>query len=161
VGRGRGDIGSTKALTVGTTLFADAGTLSLGSGGSLNGGTVSNSGATVTFSGGTLNGVTWQGPLTIGGSAETATMIGMETLTGAGGTGPGTLSVTGANDVLTVLGTVVDTGGASVNAGTVLFEKGRERNDWRCDHQQRDIRPTQLDAQFHRQFEQQRILGGR
>jgi hypothetical protein len=114
----------TNALAVGTSLDAAAGTLSLGSGGSLNGGTVVAGGAAFAFAGGILHGVTWQGPLTVSGNAASVTITGVDTLTGAGGSGAGSLTVSGPGDIVTITGTLVDTGALTVNAGAVEFQNG-------------------------------------
>ena len=68
--------------------------------------------------------MTWQGPLTVSGSAASLTMTGADTLTGAGGSGAGSLTVSGQGAILTITGTLVDAGPLTVNAGAVQIQNG-------------------------------------
>jgi len=105
-------------FTLATTLAVDSGTtLSLGSGGLINGGTVIANGGTEVFAGGTLNGVVLQGPLTLSGSAASLVLVGLDTLFDTNGAGSGALSLTGANDSVTVSGSLTGAGTVSLGAG--------------------------------------------
>ena len=87
-------INSGPAVTVGSTeltnLLLDADVL---------GGTIANTGGTLLVSGGTLNGVTFQGPLDLANETQLAVSGGLA-LAGANGTGIGTINAGGFGDAL-------------------------------------------------------------
>jgi hypothetical protein len=97
-------------LTLGTTLSVAAGTLSLASGGVISGGTISIGDAgTLLSTGGTLAGMTIEGPLTLGSLLESLTLSGTTHLTGPAGSGAGTINLTGEDNALSVYGKLVGT----------------------------------------------------
>lgn len=83
-------------LTIGTTLTLTAGTFTLNSGGTIVGGTLSATGGTYKWNGGTLSGVTYDGALGLSANAVLRIKGGL-TATGVNGTGPGTINATGSN----------------------------------------------------------------
>jgi hypothetical protein len=81
------------------------GVLQLAGGGTISQAIITNQGGTIALSGGTLDGVTYQGPLDLSaGSASVIVKDGI-TLTGANGSGSGTINLTGPNSVLYASGT--------------------------------------------------------
>jgi antigen 43 len=80
------------------TMALDVGTLVLG--GVLLGESITNSGVTLAFSGGTLDGVVWQGALALNNGGSINIKDGI-TLLNAGGTTPGTLAM-GSNSFVNI-----------------------------------------------------------
>jgi hypothetical protein len=84
----------------GGTLNAGSGTqlvtVTLTSGGMVGGGTIVDQGGGFVFSGGTLNNVTYQGPLELTNQAAQAIISNGLAVTGTGGSLPGTIDLTGA-----------------------------------------------------------------
>jgi hypothetical protein len=94
-------LGSGGTLTLAGTdaaLVLNAGTLTLA--GLLQGGTVEADSATVQL-GGTLDGVTWLGPLTFG-AGEALTAVDGLTVKTAAGTSPGTIDMSAGGDTLSL-----------------------------------------------------------
>jgi RHS repeat-associated protein len=85
-------------LTLASTLTLQAGTFELAPQGSVVGGTLSSSGGTYVWGGGTLDGVTYEGALDLSGNFWTVNIANGLTATGANGSGPGTISLTGVDD---------------------------------------------------------------
>lgn len=91
--------GATLTVGSGTAL----GTLTLGNGGAIQYGTIDDKGGGFIFSGGNLDAVTYEGPLTIGsGLVNIFDGITMESATGTLG---GVINVSGANSTLAFAGT--------------------------------------------------------
>lgn len=103
-------------LTLNGALTVTAGVFQLDSGGVLNGGTLSATGGSILFSGGTLSGVAYQGTMNIdfGGSVHVS---GGLTLTGAGGTGSGTITIGSNSEMWVAGGETLDN--ATLNMGRV------------------------------------------
>ena len=85
-----------QALSLATTLTVKSGTLDFNSGGVIQGGTIINSGGTVLAQGGTLDGVTYQGVLTLAGFAPSLLVEGGLSLATAAGGQPGSIDLSGA-----------------------------------------------------------------
>jgi hypothetical protein len=89
-------------LTIGSTLTVSAGTFALGSSGDLLGGTLKvGTQGHVQFGGGTLTGVTTQGPLVFGASQAVFIAGGLHA-EGASGTGSGTINLSAGSDTIYV-----------------------------------------------------------
>ena len=71
------------------------GAVVLASAGTIKNGTIADAGSGLTFSGGTLDGVTYQGPLNLSQASSSLYIKDGITLTGAGGSGNGTINLTG------------------------------------------------------------------
>jgi autotransporter passenger strand-loop-strand repeat protein len=98
-----GTVSDTGTLSVATTLNINAGTFALS--GSVVGGTVTvGSQGLLLATGGTLSGVTYDGPLNLGTNNESLTLAGGTSLTGSAGSGAGTLSLSGYNQSVVVSG---------------------------------------------------------
>jgi hypothetical protein len=87
------DTGGTLNVGTGSALA----TLTLNSNGTIKNGTIHDTGAGLVFSGGTLDGVTYQGVLDMSTASSSAIVKDGITLTGAGGIGNGTINLTGQN----------------------------------------------------------------
>lgn len=107
--------GSGAAITLAGTLNNAGGTLqvgpatalgdvTLGPGGAIVGGVVQDSGGGLIEAGGTLSGVTYQGPLNLTQPNAGLVIQNGITLMGAGGVGPGTINLTGNSSGLTFAG---------------------------------------------------------
>ena len=95
--------GATVAVGSSGTL----GTISLISSGIVSGGTIlDNNGDGFAFDGGTLDGVTYQGPLELINTGDRVTIAHGLIVTGAGGSLPGTIDLTGAAAILDLAGTL-------------------------------------------------------
>ncbi len=98
------DAGATLAigrtLGIGTTVTLSAGTLALDFGGTIHGGTIVAQGGSTSFNGGTLDGVTYQGTLSLAAPNQTLLVANGITLQGSGGVGPGSVALTGAGSQL-------------------------------------------------------------
>ena len=92
--------GSLTLAGTDAALVLNAGTFNLA--GLLQGGTVEADGATVQL-GGTLDGVTWLGPLTFGAGAG-MTAVGGLTVETAAGTSPGIIDMSAGGDTLSLTG---------------------------------------------------------
>jgi hypothetical protein len=81
----------------GQTLDGSAsfGALDLYFGGTISGGTVTSTGVVFTSSGGTLRGVTFDGPLNLTGAYEYVHLAGGTTVVGSSGSGSGIINLTG------------------------------------------------------------------
>jgi hypothetical protein len=90
--------GSLTLAGTDAALILNAGTFNLA--GLLQGGTVEAGGATVLL-GGTLDGVTWLGPLTFG-AGEGLTVVGGLTVKTAAGTSPGIIDMSAGGDTLSL-----------------------------------------------------------
>ena len=109
-------------MNTGTTLDIGPGTalatLSLASG-TIDGGTIDDTGGGLASNGGTLDGVTYRGTLDLTASNSWLTITGGTTFSGAGGVGAGTINLSqnaNQNSILNVLGTgTLDN--ATVNIG--------------------------------------------
>jgi hypothetical protein len=112
------------------TLDNSAGTLAIGSGtgqtrlvlsGTIANGVVKDAGSGLVAANGTLDGVTWQGSLDLGGQpAETLTIVDGLTVTALNGSTPGTILLTGAGDQLTFVGTeTLDNAAVSIGNATL------------------------------------------
>ena len=105
------DAGATVAINSGGTLTLSgpltvaAGILELNGGGTISGGTLLSTGGTFDWAGGTLSGVTYEGPLNLSASSSGLYVTGGLTVTGSSGSGPGTINLTGANSYLYMEGT--------------------------------------------------------
>jgi hypothetical protein len=106
----------TANLTVTGQLAVSAGAFNLATGGQITGGTLSATGGSFAWTGGTLSGVTYQGTLDLTAAGASLTVVNGLTLTGVGGVGPGTINVDGSATSLTFLGTqTIDN--VTINAG--------------------------------------------
>src|SRR6202044_644016 len=103
--------GATLNIGTGTAL----GTLTLESNGTIENGTIADAGSGLTFSSGTLSGVTYQGPLNL--SSSSLYVSNGLTLRGLGGSGPGTLNLTGTYSYLYLAGTETRNN-ATINLGS-------------------------------------------
>ncbi len=93
-----GTIGINGTLdNTGTTFAVGTGTSfgTVGLGGTIQNGIVTDAGAGFDFGGGTLAGVTYQGVLDLSAAGSQLTITNGLTVTGAGGVGPGTINLTG------------------------------------------------------------------
>ncbi len=81
--------GATLDVGVGTSL----GVATLGSTGTITGGTIVDSGSGLKFQGGTLSGVTYDGVMDMSASGASVTVAGGLTLAGASGTGSGGIAM--------------------------------------------------------------------
>ena len=81
------------------------GAVVLASNGTIKNGTIADAGSGLTFSGGTLDGVTYQGPLNLSQASSSLYIKDGITLTGAGGSGNGTINLTGTGSYLYAVGT--------------------------------------------------------
>ena len=90
-------------LNVSSLLGLNAGALALS--GTISGGIIQANGGNFTASGGTLSGVTYEGPLNLSASSSGLYVTGGLTVTGSSGSGPGTINLTGANSYLYMEGT--------------------------------------------------------
>ena len=107
------DTGTTLNVGTGTAL----GAVVLASNGTIKNGTIADAGSGLTFSGGTLDGVTYQGPLNLSQASSSLYIKDGITLTGAGGSGNGTINLTGTGSYLYAVGTeTLDN--ATLNIGT-------------------------------------------
>ena len=95
------DTGTTLNVGTGTAL----GAVVLASNGTIKNGTIADAGSGLTFSGGTLDGVTYQGPLNLSQASSSLYIKDGITLTGAGGSGNGTINLTGTGSYLYAVGT--------------------------------------------------------
>ncbi len=113
----------------GTTLQVGPGTgipsLVLEGGSSIVGGTIVDEGSGMSFSGGTLNGVTYDGALNLSSNTSVTVTNGL-TLTGLSGSGPGTLNVAGGTMYLAGNQTLDN---ATVNLSTSGFEGALDADD--------------------------------
>jgi fibronectin-binding autotransporter adhesin len=93
---------SAPALSVGTGT--KLGQLTLASSGLINGGTIKDAGTGFVWSGGTLDGVTYEGTLDMSATSSSL-RIGIDGLVAknAAGTGPGTINLTGTSSQLVVV----------------------------------------------------------
>lgn len=107
-------IAGSSILELGRISFATGVTLDIGPSGSLTGTRSADATLPLTFSGGTLTNLTWQGPLALA-AGSTLTLNGL-TATGAGGTGPGTISGTYA--VIRVQQSVLDNAAVTLTGGS-------------------------------------------
>ncbi len=84
-------------LTLGGALTQTAGTLDLNWGGTISGGVIDVTGGSVGWDGGTLSGVTYEGPLNLTSSSvsQSVHLAKGSTEVGSSGSGPGTINVTG------------------------------------------------------------------
>ena len=105
-------------------------------GGTISGGTVASAGVSFTNSGGTLSGVTFDGPLDLTASGASVALASGTTVVGSSGSGPGTINDTGEvaelhfDNTQTFNNATINLGGAdtysyleendSTGAGTVL-----------------------------------------
>jgi hypothetical protein len=83
------------------TLRQTGGTLTL-EGGMISGGTIDSTAGTLAFTefGGTMSGVTFDGPLNVAGAHAFVALAKGTTVVGSSGSGPGTINVTGAASLL-------------------------------------------------------------
>ena len=96
------------ALTINTggllildgTLSQTGGTLTLNDGGAISGGTIDSTAGTLAFEGGTLSGVTFDGPLNLTAPLASVQLANGTIVVGSSGSGPGTINDTGAGDTL-------------------------------------------------------------
>ena len=95
------DTGTTLNVGSGTAL----GAVVLASNGTIKNGTIADAGSGLTFSGGTLDGVTYWGPLNLSPASSSLFIKDGITLTGAGGSGKGTINLTGSSSTLYAVGT--------------------------------------------------------
>jgi hypothetical protein len=77
------------------TLSQTGGTLTLNSGGTIAGGAIKSTAGTLTLSGGTLSGMTFDGPLNLTASSASVHLANGTKVVGPSGSGPGTINVTG------------------------------------------------------------------
>jgi hypothetical protein len=100
-------------------LALGAGTLSLASGGVVEGAIIQSNGGRLAASGGTLNGVSYEGTLDLSPNSSSMYIANGLTATGLNGTGPGVVNLTGNSDAIYFKGTqtfdnaTVTLGGAS------------------------------------------------
>ena len=89
-------INNNGQLNLNGTLTQTGGTLTL-QGGTISGGTINSTGGTLAFTdyGGTLSGVTFDGPLTVTGYLSSVNLANGTTVVGSSGSGPGTINVGG------------------------------------------------------------------
>jgi hypothetical protein len=85
-------------LAMGGLLSLDAGTLQLDGGAVIDGGTVAANGGSVLANGATLDGVTYQGVLTLAGSDQSLFIDGGLTLETAAASQPGSIDLAGASN---------------------------------------------------------------
>ena len=85
-------------LNLSGALTLTAGTFTLGGSGTIAGGTIVDQGSGLTFSGGTLSGVTYDGTLNLSANSSSVYVATSLTATGANGTGAGTVNLTGTSD---------------------------------------------------------------
>ncbi len=120
----------TGSLTLAGGLTMTAGQFDLNAGGSVSGGTLSATGGSFAWNGGTLFGDTYQGPLSLTAAGASLNIANGLTLTGAGGTGPGTLDLSGSATSINFLGTqtldnvVVTDGNAGTGGGGTAIDFG-------------------------------------
>jgi hypothetical protein len=89
----------TGHLTIGSTLALTAGTFDLEARGEITGGTLSASGGAFVFNGGTLNGVTMDGALSLASySSLHVTSLGL-IVKGVGGTGDGSINLAAVSSI--------------------------------------------------------------
>ena len=93
--------GATLPLGGGTELV----TVTLASGGVVSGGTIADAGGGFAFNGGTLDDVTYQGPLELINPGDNATIVDGLAVTATDGTLPGTIDLTGDGGTLDVRST--------------------------------------------------------
>jgi hypothetical protein len=115
-------------LDLNGTLSQTGGTLTLGPGGTISGGTIDSTGGRLVFDGGfhglhagTLSGVTFEGPLNLTARGASVRFANGTTVVGASGSGPGTINDTGSqshlffnysNKTQTVSNTTINLGNA-------------------------------------------------
>ena len=85
-------------LNLSGALTLTAGTFTLGSSGTVAGGTIVDPNGKMVFSGGTLSGVTYDGTLNLSANSSSVYVATSLTATGANGTGAGTVNLTGTSD---------------------------------------------------------------
>ena len=88
-------VAGSVSLEFGTTVLS----------GTIVGGTLVATGGTFGWAGGTLDGVTYQGPLNLSQASSSLYIKDGITLTGAGGSGNGTINLTGTGSYLYAVGT--------------------------------------------------------
>ena len=127
------DIGGLD-INTGSTLDFSAGgalgtvTLELVGGSTIDGGAIKAAGGTLIASGGTLDGVTYEGTLDLSANSASLSIVDGITLTGADGTGPGTVNLTGFNSSLSIYKTTtldsatINIGNASANARLISID---------------------------------------
>ncbi len=95
-------IGSGGELNLNGTLSQTGGTLTLDSLGTISGGTIDSTGGTLEFGGGTLSGVTFDGPLNLTSTSvvQAVHFANGTTVVGSSGSGPGTINATGIQSEL-------------------------------------------------------------
>ncbi len=97
-------VGGTLKFAGAKTLTISAGTMNVGSGGTVQGAVISNTGGTINYSYGTLDAVTVRGTLDLSAAGQVYVTNGIA-LTGASGTGPGAVTIGGYYGNLYVVGT--------------------------------------------------------
>ena len=95
------DADATLNVGTGTAL----GTLTLVSGGTIENGTIADSGSGLAFAGGTLSGVTYDGTMDLSANGSSVIVTNGLTMAGLGGTGTGTINLTGQSSILYAEGT--------------------------------------------------------
>ena len=117
------------ALTINTggllildgTLSQTGGTLTLNDGGAISGGTIDSTAGTLAFDGGTLSGVTFDGPLNLTAPLASVQLANGTTVVGSSGSGPGTINDTGAGDTLGFDNTQT-VSSETINLGSISFD---------------------------------------
>jgi fibronectin-binding autotransporter adhesin len=115
-------------LDLNGTLSQTGGTLTLGPGGTISGGTIDSTGGRLVFDGGfhglhagTLSGVTFEGPLNLTANGASVRFANGTTVVGSSGSGPGTINDTGkqshlffnySNTTQTISNTTINLGNA-------------------------------------------------
>ena len=69
-------------------------------GGTISGGTINSTAGTLAFDGGTLSGVTFDGPLNLTAPLASVQLANGTIVVGSSGSGPGTINDNGAGDTL-------------------------------------------------------------
>ena len=116
----------TGNLTLGGALAITAGSFNLAAGGQVTGGTLSTTGGSFAWNGGTLSGATYQGVLDLTAAGESLIIANGLTTTGAGGIGAGTINANGAATSLNFLGiqtldnVIINAGNAAGPIATAL-----------------------------------------
>ena len=95
------DADATLNVGTGTAL----GTLTLVSGGTIETGTIADSGSGLAFTGGTLSGVAYDGTMNLSSNSSSVTVTNGLTMAGFGGTGAGIINLTGQSSILYAEGT--------------------------------------------------------
>jgi hypothetical protein len=114
-------------LTVSGQIDVASGVLQLNNGGTIHEATISNSGGMVVLSGGTLDGVTYQGTLDLSATIASVIVTNGITFTGAGGSGSGLVNLTGSQSSLYSQGTeTLDN--ATINIGNTASLYNDDRN---------------------------------